>query len=179
MKTNYLRPRRQLWLMSLTVFFLLVLYWRVFRAHETHERTFQEGYTQTLVLARTTWEDTSWIAAELPSLQQAVYVVDDPNAALPVPTAKGHETMVYLTYIIDHYHNLSDVTIFTHAQREAWHNNALQELDLVEMLRSLSSEHVVTEGFFNLRCTSNIVVCSSSQLEHSHAATASILLQPH
>ena len=156
MKTTSLRPRRQLWLITLTVFSLLVLYWRIVRTQETRghaSSTDEKSYSQTLVVASTSDEDTTWIAAELPSLQRAVYVVDDPHAPLHVPAAKGHETMVYLTYIIDHYDNLSDVTIFTHARREAWHNNALQDLDLAEMLRALDSGHVVRKGYFNLRCT--------------------------
>lgn len=59
------------------------------------------NYTRTLVVARTTDEDTSW-AQDLPelfgdaALERAIYTVDDPHAPLTVPANKGHESMVYL-----------------------------------------------------------------------------------
>ena len=54
-----------------------------------------------LVVARQLSEDVSWIQAKLPDVKTAIYVVDDPNAELPVPANKGHEAMVYLTYIMN------------------------------------------------------------------------------
>ncbi|KAJ9618516.1 hypothetical protein H2203_009113 [Taxawa tesnikishii (nom. ined.)] len=65
---------------------------------------------------------------------------------------KGHEVMVYLTYIIDHYPNLADISIFMHAHRFAWHNNELQNNDAAWMLLDLDPSHVVRRGYFNLRC---------------------------
>lgn len=109
-------------------------------------------YTQTLVVASTQKEDTSWIAKALPNIQHAIYVADDSNAPFHPPVNKGHETMMYLTYIIDHYHNLSDTTIFTHAERNSWHNNDLFEFDLARMISAVSNEHVQRVGYFNLRC---------------------------
>lgn len=112
----------------------------------------EHTYTQTLVVARTKKEDTKWVSTNLPTLKSYVYTADDPTAALHPPTNKGHETMVYLTYIIDHYHNLTDITIFTHASRTTWHNNDLLDFDLVSMISSLSPAHVIRSGYFNLRC---------------------------
>src|ERR1700761_1852405 len=66
--------------------------------------------TRSLVIPRLAEEDTEWVTQFLggdPLLTLAIYTVDDPNAELTVPENKGHEVMVYLTYIIDHYHNLS------------------------------------------------------------------------
>lgn len=56
----------------------------------------------------------SWIEKELgslPSLNIAVYTVDDPLSQHHVPKNKGNEAMVYLTYLIDNYDNLSEVTM--------------------------------------------------------------------
>jgi hypothetical protein len=55
--------------------------------------------------------------------------------------------MIYLTYIIDHYSNLSDVNIFMHSQRYTWHNNGFQGTDAVHMVTTLSSERVQREGY--------------------------------
>lgn len=60
---------------------------------------------------------------------------------------KGHEVMVYLSYIIDHYENLSDVNVFLHSHRFTWHNNELLGNDAAEMVRRLSAERVQREGF--------------------------------
>lgn len=75
------------------------------------------NYTSTLVIARTKEEDMEWLQREIPDQQTAIYVVDDPSAPLHPPKNKGHEVMVYLTYIIDHYDELADVTMFMHAHQ--------------------------------------------------------------
>ena len=108
--------------------------------------------TLTLVVARLQKEDVSWIKDELPDIQTAVYVVDDPTAELHVPQNKGHEAMVYLSYIIDHYDSLSDTTIFIHSDRITWHNNDFLDSDLVKMIQRLNPERVQREKYFNLRC---------------------------
>lgn len=111
-----------------------------------------QNYSQTLVVSHMKYEDVSWIKHELPALNVAFYAPDDPSAPLHPPTNKGHESMSYLTYIIDNYDDLADTNIFIHAHRTAWHNNDLFDFDMAEMLRRLSNEHVAREGFFNLRC---------------------------
>jgi hypothetical protein len=109
-------------------------------------------YTQTLVVASIKKDDTRWVPRDLPFMNHAIYVADDISAPLHPPKNKGRETMMYLTYIIDNYHNLSDTTIFIHADQKVFHNNELQNTDLSVMLRQLSNVHVQRVGFFNLRC---------------------------
>ncbi|KAE8155135.1 hypothetical protein BDV25DRAFT_135180 [Aspergillus avenaceus] len=111
--------------------------------------------SRTLVVAQTQDEDTLWVnnlAQDDPNLKSAVYVVDNSSAPLTVPVNKGHEVMVYLTYIIDHYHNLSDVTMFMHAHQITWHNNDFLDSDSAEMVRHLKGDHVLKNGYMNLRC---------------------------
>lgn len=112
-------------------------------------------YTQTLVIAKLKAENATWaeeIAQELPHLTSAIYTVDDHNASLTVPMNKGHEAMVYLTYIIEHYSELSDVTIFMHSHQYTWHNNDFLNSDSTLMVKRLKSEHVIKNGYMNLRC---------------------------
>lgn len=116
-------------------------------------------YTKTVVIPRTKQESTYWIEEQLGDilypkgpLQTAVYVVDDKNAELHPPKNKGHEVMVYLSYLIDHYDTLPDVVMFMHAHRFAWHNNDVLDYDAAQMIRFLSSERVTREGYMNLRC---------------------------
>ncbi|KAH6720090.1 hypothetical protein BKA61DRAFT_541079 [Leptodontidium sp. MPI-SDFR-AT-0119] len=112
-------------------------------------------YTRTLVVPRTASEKTDWIQEYFNKdkyFDYKIYVVDDAGAPLSPPKNKGHEVMVYLTYIIDHYHSLSDVNIFMHSHRMAWHNNGLLDGDAVQVISRLSSERVQREGYVNLRC---------------------------
>jgi hypothetical protein len=74
-------------------------------------------YTRTLVVAKSLEDDTSCVDRLVhgdpdPYLAGAVYTVDDADAPLTVPQNKGQEVMVYLSYIIDHYSGLPDVSIF-------------------------------------------------------------------
>jgi hypothetical protein len=108
-----------------------------------------------LVVPRTSNEDVAWISENFNGnelVKAAIYTVDDMDAELHPPRNKGHEVMVYLSYIIDHYNNLSDVNIFMHFHRFGWHNNELLDNDAVQMVSRLSAERVQREGFMNMRC---------------------------
>lgn len=116
-----------------------------------------ESYTRGLVIGRLTRENTTWLddylaATPDPSLQTYLYIVDDQHAPLHTPMNKGNEAMVYLTYILDHYDNLPDVSIFMHPHQKAWHTPELLNHDAVEILKRLNSERVIREGYMNLRC---------------------------
>ncbi|KAJ5638287.1 hypothetical protein N7490_008166 [Penicillium lividum] len=109
-------------------------------------------YTKRLVVPRTITEDVSWIEQELPDWDTAVYVANDPHAPLHPPSNKGHEVMVYLSYVIDFYDDLSDVSVFIHSHQNAWHNDEIFDGDTAEMLRRLNLARVAREGYMNLRC---------------------------
>lgn len=141
--------------------------WHVFQEPKVEETSpYPQGkmkppgsnYTKGLVLPRLKREDTGWVEEELVDLMDEellrsyIYVVDDPTAALRPPKNKGHEVSVYLSYIIDYYEHLPDVSIFMHAHRYAWHNNELLNTDAAAMVRALSPERVTREGYMNLRC---------------------------
>lgn len=114
---------------------------------------------RTLVIAKTSTQDTAWIEEELAdllhsnsSLASAIYIADDRNAPLHPPVNKGHEAMIYLTYIIDHYDKLPNVAIFMHFHQGSWHNNDLLDGSAAKIVRHLSSEKIFRDGYMNLRC---------------------------
>ncbi|KAF7118394.1 hypothetical protein CNMCM5793_007911 [Aspergillus hiratsukae] len=112
-------------------------------------------FARTVVIAKLEEEDASWVDTLVqtdPHLTSAVYTVDNSNATLTVPQNKGHEVMVYLTYIIDHYASLSDVTLFMHAHQYTWHNNDFLNSDSALQVQRLRSEYVIRNGYINLRC---------------------------
>ncbi|KLJ07437.1 hypothetical protein EMPG_17084 [Blastomyces silverae] len=117
-----------------------------------------------IVMAKLEEEDTDWVRDELPDWQRAVYIVNpsqktlnDPNA-LTVPTNKGHESMAYLSYIIDNYHTLPRTIAFLHAHRsgflQAWHVDAPLHDNVIAM-RTLQIDYVQHSGYVNLRCNWN------------------------
>lgn len=108
-----------------------------------------------LVIASTAEQDTSWVNIQLGNevgLTKRIYVVDNASSEFTVPLNKGHEAMVYLTYIIDEYDNLSEITLFLHAHQFSWHNNDLLDRDAAEMIRRLIPGYVIRNGYVNLRC---------------------------
>lgn len=71
---------------------------------------------------------------------------------------KGHESMAYLSYIIDQYDSLPATLVFIHSQRAGflttWHTDTPLH-DNVEALRTLQLPFVQANGYVNLRCNWN------------------------
>lgn len=109
-------------------------------------------YSRVMVLPRMKDDDIGWISELLPGMNLSAYIVDDPEAPLHPPRNKGHEVMVYLSYIIDHYHELPDIVVFMHAHRYTHHNNEFLGFDASQMIKRLSNEYVMRQGYVNLRC---------------------------
>jgi len=155
---------RRFYLLPLLLIVPVILYWPadwvfgsaytigIFRPAQTTPGPLSSHQSRTLVVARLKEANVDWIQRELPGLQTAIYVIDDPFAGYRVPRNKGHEAMAYLTYIIDHYDNLPEVAIFVHSDQITWHNNDLLDSDLVRMIRRLNSDRVVREKYVALRC---------------------------
>lgn len=115
-------------------------------------KPFGSAYSRVVVIPRLQNDNISWISDELPDVHTVVYIANDPLAALHPPKNKGHEVMIYLSYIIDHYDTLPEILIFMHSHRWTHHNNALLAYDAAEMVRRLNSDYVTREGYVNMRC---------------------------
>jgi hypothetical protein len=110
-------------------------------------------YSMTVVMGKKKDDDTSWLEEDFGrTVEKAVYIVDDPTAPLQLPENKGNEAMVYLTYIIDHYDRLEDITLFMHHHRWTWHNNDLLDNDSSMVVKHILPQRVIREGYVNLRC---------------------------
>ena len=105
----------------------------------------------TLVAASIRAEDTSWVVEAFPEWAMTIYVTDDPKSPFAIPGNRGHEVMVYLSYIIDHFDDLTPVTIFHHAIRYQWHTDD-PAFDGLRQLRRLKLDYVKEAGYANLRC---------------------------
>lgn len=112
----------------------------------------QQNTSMMLVISRTSSEDISWAATYLPQYSLTTYLADDDSAPFHPPQNKGREAMNYLTYLINNYDNLPDVSIFIHAHRYAWHNNDQHGQDSVRMLSHFNPLAAVKFGYVNLRC---------------------------
>ncbi|RFU28377.1 hypothetical protein B7463_g7972, partial [Scytalidium lignicola] len=152
--------RRSLRRLSLVLLLGLTVIGIIFRApfgSDPHEFNINEsypssdGYTKAFVVASVKKDDTSWIQKHVPGWKVFRYIVDNASAQLTVPKNKGREAMVYLTYLIDFYDNLPDITVFMHSDRYQWHNDD-PLYDGVPMLKSLQIPYLISEGYANLRC---------------------------
>ncbi|EED15904.1 conserved hypothetical protein [Talaromyces stipitatus ATCC 10500] len=108
-------------------------------------------YDVELVVASLKEQNTSWYSTYFPDWKSNIYIVDDSTAPLTVPQNKGHEAMVYLTYIIDRYDTLPNNTLFLHAERFQWHNDN-PDYDGYPLLRDFQFTYLQEEGYINLRC---------------------------
>ncbi|KXJ97034.1 hypothetical protein Micbo1qcDRAFT_191624 [Microdochium bolleyi] len=104
------------------------------------------------VVSATKATNTTWIGEHFPSVPAHVYIADDPRAPFTVLKNIGHESNVYLTYIIDHYDELPDVVVFLHGRRYQWHNED-PLYDGVPPLQKLRIPYVLSKGFATLRCS--------------------------
>lgn len=120
--------------------------------HPGVPKPFGSAYSRVVVIPRLQTDNVSWIFDELPDVHTVLYIANDPLAALHPPKNKGHEVMIYLSYIIDHYDALPEILIFMHSHRWTHHNNALLGYDAAEMVRRLKSDYVTREGYVNMRC---------------------------
>lgn len=89
------------------------------------------------------------LAYEILSYDIYIYQVDAPTDELPIPSNKGHEAMVYLSFIIDHWEQLPTYSIFIHGHRTSWH-----QLDgpMDGLIRDLQISTLQDEGYINFRC---------------------------
>ncbi|KAI1339839.1 hypothetical protein F5Y15DRAFT_415759 [Xylariaceae sp. FL0016] len=112
-------------------------------------------HTKALVIASTSAKEernSAWLSDVPMDWDLYYYSVDNPiSPMLAVPDNRGNEAMVYLTYIIDYYHDLPDVVLFHHDHLRAWH----QELDSITEVVGLRTQYVVDEGFVSTRCLGN------------------------
>ncbi|KAK3378332.1 hypothetical protein B0H63DRAFT_452129 [Podospora didyma] len=121
-----------------------------------------EAYTKAVIVARTKSEEVTWVNERLNGQDDGklvidewtmyMYTTDDLTAAgLHTPLNKGREAMAYLTYIVDYYNELPDISVFMHAHKYSWHDNMF-DLNAVQTLQRLNLNRVVRLGFMNLRC---------------------------
>ncbi|KAJ5197637.1 hypothetical protein N7449_008116 [Penicillium cf. viridicatum] len=106
-----------------------------------------------LVLAAMQASNMSWVEEHLSGWQVNIYRADakHEDVGLTVPVNKGNEAMVYLTYIIDRYWSLPEVSVFLHGGRYQWHvDNPLY--DSVISISHLNLDFVQEAGYVNLRC---------------------------
>ncbi|KAI4248709.1 MAG: hypothetical protein LQ352_005847 [Teloschistes flavicans] len=110
------------------------------------------NYSSVVVIPKMQEDDVSWIAEELPWLNFTIYIANDPTTSMHPPKNKGHEVMIYLSYLIDNYERLPDIVIFMHSHRWTHHNNNLLGFDASQMIHSLNNAHIIRQGYVNMRC---------------------------
>ncbi|PQE06051.1 Mitochondrial carrier protein [Rutstroemia sp. NJR-2017a BBW] len=130
-------------------------------------RPVAEGQDRAVVIGHLEEEDISWVGEYLPDWQSYIYSVDNPNADLHTIN-KGHESIVYLTYIIDNYDDLPSTIAFLHAHQygwwDAWHTDVPGH-DNVVSLNTLNLDLVQEQGYM---CLEAWMPASRYQGPHTH-----------
>ncbi|KAI5198272.1 hypothetical protein E4T39_06855 [Aureobasidium subglaciale] len=145
--------RRLAYCSALFILLILVLLCASFLSHsrdvfptwQYHEQQNQAKislHVATVVASQAT-DDTKWLTASFPSWDHNIHPAGN--------YTKGHEAMVYLTYIINNYHLLPDIVVFLHAARYQWHNDD-PLYDNARALSRLQLPYVQKQGYVNLRC---------------------------
>lgn len=75
---------------------------------------------------------------------------DDTSEWITIDNTRNREVLGYLTFIVDNYHDLPDVIIFTHGQERSWHQPNL----IQHKLWALNITALYEEGYINIRCKS-------------------------
>ncbi|KKK13210.1 hypothetical protein ARAM_000568 [Aspergillus rambellii] len=111
--------------------------------------------------------DPSWLQSLSEKYHLCIYNVDvppDPSSQyLQVPANRGHESMAYLTFLIDNYADIPEAgAVLVHGSRWAWHNDA-PDYDNAYLLSVLNVSSALDPwGYHNLRCDWSVSTCPSS-----------------
>lgn len=112
-----------------------------------------------VVVAHTEAENISW-TADLPaafpvaarvSVQLFPYVADNASRPLHAPRNKGNEAGIYLSYLVDQYENLPDISFFIHAHNTSWHGEPVHSLSSGWAVSHMNLDEVQRRGLVNLR----------------------------
>lgn len=123
------------------------------RMHTATPRS--DEFTTTIVLGRMSAEkDTVQWIDKLHSIDSVqMYIVDDANSTGPhLAKNHGREAAVYLSYIVQHYEDLNDITFFWHNNEQVWHNNILLEWDSVQTINKMDRHNIIKTGYVPSRC---------------------------
>jgi hypothetical protein len=123
-------------IIAVSILIILTLYFQLFRRQQSRDESSirpielsrfsldgLSGGTSSInfVVSATASENTQWLASHFPNATTALYIVDSTDSYSPfkTPANKGNEAMVYLTYIIDHYHKLPEIAVFFHGHLQS------------------------------------------------------------
>ncbi|THY40922.1 hypothetical protein D6C99_08016 [Aureobasidium pullulans] len=129
--------------------------------------------------------ETAWLKRLSSKYHLCIYEVDapiDPTVKyLRVPANRGHESITYLTFLIDNYDSIPQAgAVFVHGNRFQWHNDD----PLYDNAASLAALNVPSAlsatGYHNLRCDWSAGTCpkDSGPAQGSFETTFNSILQP-
>jgi hypothetical protein len=129
--------------------------------------------------------DTAWLERLSSKYHLCIYEVDAPVddtvKHLRVPANRGHESITYLTFLIDNYASIPQSgAVFVHGNRFQWHNDD----PLYDNAASLAALNVpsalAATSYHNLRCDWSAGTCpkDSGPAQGSLETTINSILQP-
>ncbi|KKZ67166.1 hypothetical protein EMCG_07147 [[Emmonsia] crescens] len=181
---------RKFRLLASTLLFVLLVFYFLRNSDGAYEQArlkpLPNGHDQQVaaVVAGLRTSNTKWLRKTFPHWDLHIYIADDDSSQPRIPKNKGREAMVYLTYIIDHYDDYRNdaAILFLHADRDQWHNDD-DKYDGKRMLQRFNTQHLVREGYVNMRChpfpgcTTGLDLTITPTVNSSESATIASILQ--
>jgi len=137
-----------------------------------------EGSRPALIVSRVQADgDTRWLSKLEDLYHMCVYTADatpkKDSVYLQVPANHGHETMAYLTFLIDNYDNIPAAgAVFVHGTRFAWHNDDPEYDNLALLLALNVSSATEADGYHNLRCDWSVGTCPANMRSQASMETS-------
>lgn len=138
-----------------------------------------------LIVARILKDDPKWLDTLKDLYHVCLYTADAPldktSSNLQLPANRGHESMAYLTFLIDNYSRIpAEGLIFIHGSRFAWHNDH-PVYDNLPLLQALNVSVALSPmGYYNLRCDWSAGTCDPKEAlpQGSVETNARAVLEP-
>lgn len=107
---------------------------------------------------------TSWLEPLASKYHLCIYQVDAPpdesTTHLRVPANRGHESITYLTFLIDNHADIPPTgAVFVHGSRFAWHNDDPLYDNLATLSALNTTAATAQTGYHNLRCDWSAGTC--------------------
>ncbi|KAF1814610.1 hypothetical protein P152DRAFT_373119, partial [Eremomyces bilateralis CBS 781.70] len=130
-------------------------------------------YSTTLVVSQCCKQSIKWVEHTFRDLDKAIYSLDGSlqDGARSVATNRSSvEPIAFLEYVIDHYDQLPDVSVFVHAHASTWHQNDLLGFSTSSIIARLNLAHVMKQGYQPLRCE-HAPGCGASSIDLNTTTT--------
>ncbi|KAK3642279.1 hypothetical protein LTR56_010856 [Elasticomyces elasticus] len=104
-----------------------------------------------IVAASKSTDNMTWLSQVEQNWTVFRYEIDNPvngDVRLQLPVMKGHEAIVYITWLVEHYDSLPWHVVFVHGDRDDWE----QDEEILSKVITIRRNALARAGYVPLRC---------------------------